>query len=267
MPASPYRLYIITGKGGVGKTSLSMALTKHLEAQGVNVKYNCFYQTPEPELWRKLSLPVLETDLYSSAEMYIGKKLKSTTIASWIMRTHFFKSLFQMIPGLGHMILLGRLIEEMQNDPTLTIVLDSPASGHALTMFESSSNFKTIFGKGLIVKDIERMQGFLSGERCLKTYVVAIATELALMEAQDLKRELESNSNGLKMEPEIVINDSFSRYIEKENIVKEDLPDFLQSKLKQEEPVLVQHPTLPHVDETEQDKIVKEILPLMERFV
>lgn len=71
MSIKPYRLYIITGKGGVGKTSLAMAFTKHLQENGVNVKYNCFYQTPEPELWDALNLPVLDTDLYESAEMYI----------------------------------------------------------------------------------------------------------------------------------------------------------------------------------------------------
>ena len=267
MSRSPHRLYIITGKGGVGKTSLAMALTKHLEAQGINARYNCFYQTAEPELWDILNLPVLETELVASAEMYITKKLNSKTIASWIMKTHFFKSLFQMIPGLGHMILLGRLIEELQGDPSLTIVLDSPASGHALTMFESSSNFKQIFGKGLIVKDIERMQNFLASPKCLKTFIVAIATELALSEANDLKEELEQNTHGLNVNPEIVINDSLTGYLEKEKINPDDLPEFLLTKLTQEKNVVLKHKSLPHIDDDRQDKVIAELQPLMEDFV
>lgn len=267
MSIKPYRLYIITGKGGVGKTSLAMALTKHLQENGVNVKYNCFYQTPERELWDALNLPVLDTGLYESAEMYIGKKLKSQTIASWIMKTHFFKSLFQMIPGLGHMILLGRLIEELQNDQSLTIILDSPASGHALTMFESSSNFKTIFGSGLIVKDIDRMQNFLCADHSLKTYIVTIATELALTEAMDLKAELETASNSLTMKPEIIINDSFTRYIENENISPDELPIFLQLKIKQESEVLHTYPTIQHIDLNQQDKLINEMKNLVGKFV
>jgi anion-transporting ArsA/GET3 family ATPase len=266
MSQQPHRLYIITGKGGVGKTSLAMALTKHLEEKGTNVKYNCFYQSPEPELWDILNLPVLEANLFDSAEMYIGKKLRSQTIASWIMKTHFFKSLFQMIPGLGHMILLGRLIEELQNDPTLTIVLDSPASGHALTMFESSSNFKKIFGSGLIVKDIDRMQNFLANKNSLKTFIVAIATELALTEAMDLKTELETSTNGLSMKPEIIINDSFAKYIEKESISADELPEFLQLKVALEQSVL-NYATLPHIDFNQQDKVINELKLLMGTFV
>ena len=161
------RLYIFTGKGGVGKTSLAMAMTKHLEALGLNPKYNSFFQDPDRSLWKKLNLPVLDIDLNTSAEMYIGRKLNSKTIASWIMKTHFFKSLFQMIPGLGHMILLGHIIDDLEKDPKLIIVLDSPASGHALTMFESSSNFKKIFRAGMIVKDIDKMHAFLSAENAI----------------------------------------------------------------------------------------------------
>jgi anion-transporting ArsA/GET3 family ATPase len=153
-----HRLYIFTGKGGVGKTTLAMAFTKFLESKKINVKYNCFHQNPETSLESALALPTINIKIESSAEVYIGRKLNSTTIAAWIMKTHFFKALFQMIPGLGHMILLGHLIDELEKDPTLVIVLDSPASGHALTMFESTSNFKTIFKTGLVVKDIDRMQ-------------------------------------------------------------------------------------------------------------
>jgi len=136
------RLYIFTGKGGVGKTSLAMSFTKQLQLEGKNVLYYCFYQLPEKKLWDALKLPVLDIELEKSAETYIGRKLNSKTIASWIMMTHFFKSLFQILPALGHMILLGHIIDELENNPNLIIVLDSPASGHALTMFESSTNFK-----------------------------------------------------------------------------------------------------------------------------
>lgn len=146
------RLYIFTGKGGVGKTSLATAMTKHLEHIGLHAQYNSFYQDPEKSLWKELSLPVFDIELFSSAETYIARKLKSTTVASWIMKTHFFKSLFQMVPGLGHMILLGNIIDELEQNPELVIVLDSPASGHALTMFESSSNFKKFFAPDLSLK-------------------------------------------------------------------------------------------------------------------
>lgn len=267
MPLTHHRLYIITGKGGVGKTTLSMAFTKYLQNEGVNVKYNCFHQSPEKSLEKELALPTIEMNIETSAEIYIAKKLNSTTIASWITKTHFFKSLFQMIPGLGHMILLGHLISELDNDPSLVIVLDSPASGHALTMFESTSNFKTIFNSGLVVKDIDKMQTFLKGPNNLKTHVVTLATELSLSEAEDLKNELDNNLPDTEAHCDLVINDSFKKFFEYKNVDKKLLPPFLSQKIILEEPIVKKYFSLPHIDKENVGDIVMELSLLVEGLV
>ncbi len=267
MLPSHHRLYIFTGKGGVGKTTLAMAFTKYLQSQNLNVKYNCFHQNPERALEQELNLPTIEMRMEASAEAYIARKLSSTTVASWIMKTHFFKALFQMIPGLGHMILLGHLIDLLDKDPTLIIVLDSPASGHALTMFESSSNFKRIFKTGLIVKDIDRMQRFLTGDHNLKTHVVTLATELSLSEANDLKIELETNLPETNAHSDLIVNDSFQKFFENNKISESDLPDFLKQKVELEKTIVAEHFSLPHIDQTHPAKIVKELAQHMEGLI
>lgn len=264
MTAPQHRLYIFTGKGGVGKTTLAMAFTKYLESKNINVKYNCFHQLPEKNLQAELHLPTIELNIDSSAEAYIGRKLNSTTIASWIMKTHFFKALFQMIPGLGHMILLGHLIDELEKDPSLIIVLDSPASGHALTMFESTSNFKAIFKTGLVVKDIERMQRFLKGENNLKTHVITLATELSLSEAMDLKSELDNNLTDTDAHTDMIVNDSFKKFFEQHSTDESTLPDFLKQKIDLEKEIVKKYYTLPHIDRTSPTQIVSELANYME---
>ena len=267
MPLAHHRLYIITGKGGVGKTTLSMAFTKYLQKEGVNVKYNCFHQSSEKSLEKELVLPTIEMNIETSAEIYIAKKLNSSTIASWITKTHFFKSLFQMIPGLGHMILLGHLISELDNDPSLVIVLDSPASGHALTMFESTSNFKTIFNSGLVVKDIDKMQSFLKSPNNLKTHVVTLATELSLSEAEDLKNELDNNLPDTDAGPDIIVNDSFKKFFESKNLDQKSLPPFLTQKLSLEEPIVKKYFSLPHIDKENGADIVRDLSNLVKELV
>lgn len=267
MPLAHHRLYIITGKGGVGKTTLAMAFTKYLQKKGVNVKYNCFHQLPEKSLEKELQLPTIEIKIETSAEIYIGRKLNSTTIASWIMKTHFFKSLFQMIPGLGHMILLGHLISELEKDPSLVIVLDSPASGHALTMFESTSNFKTIFKNGLMVKDIDAMQSFLRGANNLKTHVITLATELSLSEAADLKNELDNNLPDTEAHCDLIVNDSFKKFFDYQKVDKKWLPPFLAQKVTLEEQILTDHIALPHIDKDNVVDIVMDLSLLVGELV
>ncbi len=267
MSAHYHRLYIFTGKGGVGKTTIAMAFTKYLVSKGINAKYNCFHQNPEKKLEADLKLPNIDIKMEASAEMYIAKKLNSKTVASWIMKTHFFKSLFQMIPGLGHMVLLGYLIEELENDPSLIIVLDSPASGHALTMFESSSNFKNIFKTGLIVKDIDKMHRFLSGANNLKTHIITLATELSLAEADDLRNELENNLPDTEAHTDIIINDSFKKFFEVHSVDESILPDFLKQKIALEKDITSKYYTLPHIDKDDSIKIIQELKAYMEGLV
>lgn len=237
------RLFIFTGKGGVGKTSVALAYALHLKNKGHKVKYNSFYLPPEKDLVEKLNIPIFNMSVEESAEIYIGNKLGSKTIASWIMSTHFFKSLFQMIPGLGHMILLGHILKELELDPELIIVLDSPASGHALTMFESSNNFKRIFKTGLIVNDIEKMKLSLEDPNFLKTFIVALPNELAIAEANDVKNELAEVYKNLQ----IIINNSLIRYFQQQNLSFDHLPDILISKISIEEQVLDGFWAIPHI--------------------
>jgi arsenite-transporting ATPase len=261
------RLYIFTGKGGVGKTTLAMSFTKQLQREGRQVLYYCFYQLPEKQLWDALKLPVLELELEKSAEIYIAKKLNSKTIASWIMLTHFFKSLFQILPALGHMILLGHIIDELEKNPELIIVLDSPASGHALTMFESSTNFKNIFKTGLIVKDIERMQNFLNTEANIATYIIANPTDLAMTEARELQKELNENCKENTKACSIIINNSYQKFFDLYHLETNDLPDFIQSKLNAEQEMHLSSITFPHLTTNIPEELVRQLMPFTQELV
>ena len=227
------RLIIVTGKGGVGKTSIALALTKHLKEKNKNVLYNSFDQLTNVSLCEKLNIPFFEMTAAESAETYIGKKLGSKMISSWVMKTPFFKSLFNMIPGLGMVILMGHIIEKLEEDPSLTIVLDSPSSGHALTMLESSHNFKEMFGSGLIVKDIEKMHNFLYEKQLLKTFIVCLPTLMAANEGIEL-RDSFKQLNIKRVD--LILNDLLHRADEIQG--KEDqLPEFLKVKVKLEKEV------------------------------
>lgn len=227
------RLIVVTGKGGVGKTSLALAITKHLHDSGVKVLYNSFDQITNEKLCEKMEIPYWEMSTAKSAETYIGKKVGSEMVASWIMKTPFFKSLFNMIPGLGMMILLGHIIEKLQNDPDLHIVMDSPSSGHAITMFESSHNFKEMFGKGMIVDDINRMHQFIYNEKRLRTIVVTLPTLMAVNEGIELGKSL----NELEISNvSLIVNDAI--HLAEELNQDEDLPDFLQKKIEMENEVV-----------------------------
>jgi arsenite-transporting ATPase len=227
------RLYIFTGKGGVGKTAFSMAFTRHLQQAGYKARYNSFDQAAPTGLCDHFGLNALELSNAESASKYIEKKLGSAIVAKWILKTPFFSSLFDMLPSLGHMILFGHLVDLLRNDPELTIVMDSPSSGHALTMFEASFNFLEMFKSGMIVEDIHKMHEFLYEKESIQTFILALPTLMATQESTELKAQLET----LHVSTQILLNESYLK-IPALNHNQEELPEFLKKKLSLEQEVV-----------------------------
>lgn len=234
---NPARLHVFTGKGGVGKTVFSLAYALALKEQGHKVLYNAFDQIPHKDFCRELGLEELSQTVEESALTYMEKKLGSHLIASWIAKTPFFRALYDMLPSFGQMILFGHLVERLQQDPELTIVMDSPSSGHALTLFEASTNFREMFKTGLIVNDINKMLDFILKPEHLSVKILALPTLMALQEGQELKQKLAameiSNS-------ELWLNDCLALNPALEHPA-EGLPPFLEKKMAQENQVLAQY--------------------------
>lgn len=258
------RLIIVTGKGGVGKSTLAMAITQAIKEKGKKVFYNSFDQPVNHSLLTDLKIPHFELELESSARTYMAKKLGSETIAGWILKTPFFNSLFHMLPGLGHMILLGNIINKLEEDPELTIVLDSPSSGHAITMMESPGNFKEMFRTGLIVNDIDRMEDFIFKDERMKVVITALPTAMAVQEAKDLKTELNKRK---AQNFEMVINDLLCLSPSLEEVTEEDLPSFIKKRCEMENELLKDHEEgwskIPHYAHQNSEGIVTDIANLL----
>jgi len=230
------RLHIFTGKGGVGKTSMAMAYTLFLKQKNQNVFYINFNEENNLSVIDELGLPTLALNIVSSAENYIERKLHSKIIAKFVMQAPFFKALFNIVPSLGSMIMLGHILKQLEEDPSMVLVLDAPASGHSLSMFESSHQFQTIFRKGIIVDDIENMHRYLYDSNFCKIFIISTVSRLSLEEAQELKQEMQNRFHNI----DSIYNFSYLKFIEKineshrENSTKlniPNLPSFLREKI------------------------------------
>jgi arsenite-transporting ATPase len=263
--SKPARLTVFTGKGGVGKTSVALAYALALKDEGYRVLYNSFDQLPNTSLVQNLDIPCLSLSLEESAKEYMGRKLGSTMVAHWIMKTPFFSSLLNMLPGLGQMILFGHLLAQIQDDPTLHIVLDSPSSGHAMTMFESSHNFKEIFRTGPLVQDIERMHAFMSDTNNLKTVIITTPSPMAVSEGLELQGQF--LELGLK-HVSLLLNDSLMKCSAIQNSNPEELPPFIKKKIQLEIDSTSRLGSelsviLPHSASDGQEEIIRYLSPLM----
>jgi Anion-transporting ATPase len=235
------RLYIFTGKGGVGKTTLSKAFVRYLLEHDHESVYVTFQNQSLSENHigtiektnngiREISL-----DLEEAARGYIEKRLNSKLVASWIVKTPFFRALINMMPGFSYLIYLGKMLQMGMDNPRLIIVLDAPASGHALTMVESTSNFQQIFESGVIFEDTRKMLGRLNDPDYTKIHVVSLPSLMSWQEAIELKSGLKQRT---PVEVDITINNClYPLLIEKMDV----LPHGLREKALNEKQLVEQH--------------------------
>lgn len=268
---SQNRFYIITGKGGVGKTLASFALTNALIQKGKKAKYLVFKSNKlenkrSDNTQAQFDLPIIELDLLDCATEYVARKMKSETIAKWVVKTPFFKALINMLPGFSYLIYLGKTIDLLQKDPELVLVLDSPSSGHALTMLESTVNYQEIFQSGSLFEDTQKVINKLYEESFTKALIITLPTQMALNESRDLKEEIHKIK---PIETEIICNNVMSQ-IKDLNI--DNLPKILKDKIANEKEVISQFSdlldhSLTYISENQSQDIMQAMSKEMEQYL
>jgi hypothetical protein len=267
-----HRLYIFTGKGGVGKTTLSKAFVRYLTEHDHEAIYLTFKTQSLGDVHGgtaeslKHGIKEVALDLEECARGYIEKKLNSKMISSWIVKTPFFRALINMVPGFSYLIYLGRILEMGRDNPRLIIVLDAPASGHALTMVESTTNFRQIFESGVIFDDTNKMLSRLNDPDYTKINVVSLPSQMSWQEAIELKTGLNERT---PVAVDIIVNNCLYLIVE-QNL--SDLPQGLKDKVLNEKHLIDENQAqmrciLPHSLAKDGDSIQRELVGSLSKLI
>jgi arsenite-transporting ATPase len=171
-----------------------------------------------------------------------------------------------MVPGFNYLIYLGQVLELLNKDKDMTFVIDSPSSGHALTMLESTHNFRDIFESGIVFEDTKKMINLLFHKGFMKVNILTLPTLMAVNESYELNESLQKIED---INTSIFCNNSFSNI---EGIKDINLPDFLATKIDNEQQVAKAYPDLiesfiPHNSQTSSSELIKELVPSMKNLV
>lgn len=220
----------VTGKGGSGKSVLSLAIAHRLSCRGKNVllvelgrrRDRDFSRLPElaglksashnpQEIGlhgdRKIFLSVL--DPTKSLAEYVDLKLPTAGLAGILLNNRVTASFLEVVPGLPDLVSLGKLwylLAKAPPSPTRpdVIVLDAPASGHALALLQAPKNFEQITKVGPIHKDAEQMVDFFSRSENTGIALTTLPEEMSVQETLEL-------SSGIRdfPKPHIFVNRHF----------------------------------------------------------
>jgi len=199
-------LSFFCGKGGVGKTTLSLAFGL-LQARGGN-RVLVVTSHPLKELALSISLDGLEeTDPIAAANLFtlyidpkkaINKKVQdqilTSILAKAVLSNKIYQSLIEVAPGLKEFAFLARLKEladgkDGAETPTYQrIIWDAPATGHFLETLRVAQNFEEYLSGPLAVQGKE-VSRFLTESRP-EIFAVTTLEEMAVEETAELYTEL-----------------------------------------------------------------------------
>ncbi len=195
------KLVMVTGKGGIGKTFWAAAFAwqaasrygkKVMLIESAATSQIAPLFGKEPSVHHAVALaPGMTSRNFESErnfEEYIVRYLGQKVLYEKVFSNRLVKSMINMIPGLGELLLLGRLYyyAELSKDERPDImVLDAYASGHFLSLMSTpDAVLKSSIG-GPIQSETQRVKDFLGNQDLVSTIYVAIPEELVISECLD----------------------------------------------------------------------------------
>jgi anion-transporting ArsA/GET3 family ATPase len=202
-------LVIVTGKGGVGKTTVSVALGMRAAAEGkrtivceVSAQENAsrmFEHTTvgfhEVELEENLWAISIDPD--ESMREYVLLQLKVRAMRDMLFRSRIFNYLAAATPGLKELVTIGKIWELAQLDRKVksgrkydTVIVDAPATGHGVGFLQTPRTFANIARVGPIHSQAQTLDRFITDHDNTGVAIVALPEEMPVNETAALEHDL-----------------------------------------------------------------------------
>jgi anion-transporting ArsA/GET3 family ATPase len=203
------RLVIVTGKGGVGKTTVSVALGMRAAAEGkrtivceVSSQENAsrmFDHTTigfhEVELEKNLWSISIDPD--ESMREYVLMQLKVRAMRDMLFRSRIFNYLAAATPGLKELVTIGKIWELARLDRKAKsgnkydlVIVDAPATGHGVGFLQTPRTFAAIARVGPIHSQAQTLDRFITNHQNTGVAIVALPEEMPVNESAALEHDL-----------------------------------------------------------------------------
>ncbi len=202
-----HRLLFVTGKGGVGKTSLSAALARLAAQQGKRVLLgdldgrgdlaNAFESGPlsfEPtkvanNIW------AMSMDTEASMREYIKLNLKIPMVGGVGPVASAFDFLASAAPGVREILTIGKYCYEVREQHYDLVIVDSTASGHIISHLGAPDALRELIRVGPLLDQTSWMNKILHDGDITGVVMVAIPEEMPATETIELRDRLENETS------------------------------------------------------------------------
>ncbi|MEK6277189.1 MAG: ArsA family ATPase [Actinomycetota bacterium] len=199
----------MTGKGGVGKTTVALALGLRAAQAGKRVIV-CEVSSQEHasqvfnraqvgfhEVELRDNLWTISIDPDESMREYVLLQLKVRAMRDLLFRSRLFTYLAAATPGLKELVTIGKIWELAQLDRKVKkgrkydlVIVDAPATGHGVGFLQTPRTFAGIARVGPIHSQAEELNRYITDHTSTGVAIVALPEEMAVNESAMLEAEL-----------------------------------------------------------------------------
>ena len=203
-------LAFVTGKGGVGKTTVALAAALAAARDGRRVvlcevagqaRAPRLYGLDAPRRGREVQL---EDSLWSTTidpvvalEEWAGRQIGSRRLVGLLTHSNAFAAFVTAAPGARELVAITKAWELGQSERWVKgmghydlVVLDAPASGHGVGMLRTPHTFAEIARVGPIATQARKVAALLEDPARSALVAVALPAELSVSETLDLEHRV-----------------------------------------------------------------------------
>jgi anion-transporting ArsA/GET3 family ATPase len=195
------RIHFVVGKGGVGKTTVAVALALIAQRAGKRVlliemepggRAGAFLDMPEAPGYQARPSPsgvsVLAIDGRASLEEYLRLTVPVRRLLTAVFHSKIYQYFVAAAPGLKELMAVGKVWYEAQRTQADghrrwdVIVVDAPATGHSLQYLRMPRVARDTFGSGLVRREAARVETLLEDPAQTAINLVTTAEETPVTE-------------------------------------------------------------------------------------
>jgi anion-transporting ArsA/GET3 family ATPase len=200
-------LLIVTGKGGVGKTTVAASLAWAAASQGKRVlaveldakgDLDCALVGPSQSASRSTYTPTerrprlwsMAMDPEESLKEYLRTFLKIPVITRIGVLSGMFDFVANAAPGVREIVTIGKFAYEVRERNYDLVIVDATSTGHVLGQLDAPQAINELVGAGLIRSQTGWMREILTDPKRTGVVAVTTAEEMPVIETIELVEQL-----------------------------------------------------------------------------
>jgi anion-transporting ArsA/GET3 family ATPase len=201
-----FRLVIVTGKGGTGKTTVCCQLAEAARRAGKRVLLAetspiesiaaFFERAPRPLGYRgrdlRTDLHALRLDPHEALADYARVQFGLGALTDRILRLETFQQLLEAAPGWRELIILGKIWHlEQKRDPAGAhvydlLIVDAPSTGHGLTFLDVPRVVRKALRSGPLARHASWVESLIQDRERTILLPVTTPEDLPVQETHEL---------------------------------------------------------------------------------